>query len=126
MLTSGFSIPSNEFSGATPPSSAEINGNGTIIEPNLSNSFTLLQKQILVNTIEHYNITRSELNSIFTESYSSSQEMTNAGAYYGTKYLIIQNINDFIGNVTNDVILALGGSNGTGDNPQFAVEKPPT
>ncbi len=144
MLISGFSIPSNEFSGATPPSSAEINGNGTIIEPNPSNTFTLLEKQILVNTIQHYNITTSELNSIFTDidtnqlnmyeiidkmnngSYSTSQEMTNAGAFYGTKYLIIQNINDFIGNVTTDVILALGGSNGTGDNPNFAVPKSPT
>ena len=144
MLTNGFSKPSNEFSGATPPSSAEINGNGTIIEPNPSNTFTLLQKQILVNTIQHYNITTSELNSIFSDidtnqlnmyqiidkmnngSYSSSQEMTNAGAYYGTKYLIFLDINDFIDNVTNDVILALGGSNGTGDNPQFAVGKPPT
>jgi len=144
MLTSGFSKPSNEFSGATPPSSAEINGNGTIIEPNASNTFTLIEKQILVNTIQHYNITTSEINSIFTDidtnqlnmyqiidkmnngSYSSSQEMTNAGAYYGTKYLIFLDINDFIGNVTSDVILALGGSNGTGDNPQFAVGKPPT
>ncbi len=144
MLTSGFSKPSNEVSGATPPTSAEINGNGTIVEPNANNSFSLLEKQILVNTIQHYDITTSELNSIFTDidtnqlnmyqiidkmnngTYSSSQEMTNAGAYYGTKYLIILDINDFIGNVTTDVILALGGSNGTGDDPQFGVEKPPT
>jgi hypothetical protein len=144
MLTSGFSKPSNEFSGATPPSSAEINGNGTIVEPGSTNTFSLLEKQIFTNTIQHYNITTSELGSIFTDidtnqlnlyqiidkmnngSYSSSQEMTNAGAYYGTKYLIFLDVNDFIGNVTTDVILALGGSNGTGDNPNFAAEKPPT
>jgi hypothetical protein len=52
-------------------------------------------------------------------SYSSSQAMKNAGAYYGTKYLIFQNVNDFIGNVTDDVVIALGGSNGTGDTPNF-------
>lgn len=144
MLTSGFSKPSNEFSGATPPSSAEINGNGTIIEPGSTNTFSLLEKQIFTNTIQHYNITTSELGLIFTDidtnelnlyqiidkmnngSYSSSQGMTNAGAFYGTKYLIFLDVNDFIGNVTNDVRLALGGSNGTGDNPNFAVEKTPT
>ena len=144
MLTSGFSKTSSEFSGATPPTSAEIVGNGTLLEPNPTNTFTLLQKQVFTNTIQHYNITTSELGLIFTDidtnqlnlyqiidkmndgSYSTSQEMTNAGAFYGTKYLIFQNINDFLGNVTDNVIIAHGGSNGTGDDPTHGVPKTPT
>ncbi len=140
----GFSSPSQVATGATPPSSTTINTNGTIIEPNPSNTLSLLNKQIFTNTIEHYNVTTTELGLVFTDidtnqlnlyeiidkmnngSYSSSQEMRNAGAFYGTKYLIFQDINDFLGNVTSDVIIALGGSNGTGDNPEFGVEPPET
>jgi len=142
MIPNGFSKPSIEFSGATPPTSANLNTQGAILEPNPTNTFSLTEKQVFTNTVEHYNITTTELGQIFTDvdtnqlnlyqiivkmndgSYSSSQEMSNAGAYYGNKYLIFLNINHFLGNVTDDVILALGGSNGTGDNPQFGVEPP--
>ena len=138
----GFSSASKVITGATPPSSTTINSNGTVIEPSASNSLSLLDKQIFTHTVEHYNITTAEVGQIFTDidtnqlnlyeiidkmnngSYSSSQEMRNAGAFYGTKYLLFQDISDFIGNVTQNVVIALGGSNGTGDNPNFGVDPP--
>ncbi len=133
MITSGFAKPSVEFSGATPPSSAILNTNGSTIEPNPTNIFSTLERQVFAQTIEHYNVDSTTIGLIITDievnelnlfqiidkmnngTYDSSQTMKNAGAYYGSKYLLFQNANDFIGNVTSDVVLALGGSNGTGN-----------
>lgn len=144
MIPSGFAKTSIEVSGATPPSSTDLNGNGTTVEPNPSNTFTQLQKEVLVNTVRHFDISMTERNQIFTDidtnglnmyqiidkmnngSYSASQEIKNAGAYYGNKYLDLLNISDFINEITDDVRLALGGSNGTGDDPTLGVPKSPT
>jgi len=138
----GFSTPSQIFTGATPPSTATINSNGTVIEPNANNSFDLETKQIFAFTIEHFNPTQNVVTIIFRDidtnqlnvfqiidkmnngTYGSSQAIKNAGAFYGAKYIEFQNVNDFIGNVTTDTVLALGGSNGTGDNPLFNEATP--
>lgn len=135
MLPSGFTLSSKEFTGSTPPSTSTLNTQGVIIEPDANNSFTVLDKDTFTQTVEHYNLSPATVQLIITDidvnglnayeiivkmndgSYDLSQEMSNVGAFYGNKYLIFSDIDNFIGNVTNDVILSLGGSNGTGDNP---------
>jgi len=140
-LPSGYSQPSVEFSGATPPTTAELNTQGAIIEPNATNTFTKLQKEIFSQTIEHFNVDTSLVGLIITDidandlnayqvinkindgSYGASQELENAGAYYGTRYLELGNITNFLQIITDEIREALGGSNGTGNNPNHGVPK---
>jgi len=140
MLPSGFSKPSMVFSGATPPSSSEINTNGTVLEPNPSNTFTKEQREIFAQTLEHFSVPSTTVGLVITDmevnelnayesidkmnngSYSAGQEIKNAGAYYGTRYIEISDITQFLLDITDEIIIALGGSNGTGNNPQFGVE----
>ena len=138
-LPSGYSKPSPEFSGATPPTSTELNTQGAILEANPTNSFTLIQKQIFSQTTEGFNLNTASIRLIMDDIeinnlnayqiidkmkngvYDSTQKMKNAGAFYGTEYLQYNNLDFFIGNITSDVISALGGSNGLGDNPNHGV-----
>ncbi len=144
MLSSGFSKPSIQFSGATPPSSTELNTEGATVEPSANNSFTKEQREIFVQTTEHFNIPHSIIALIITDietnqlnafetidkmnngSYGVSQQVENAGAYYGTRYIEIGDISQFLQIITDEIRVALGGSNGTGDNPNFGVIPPET
>ncbi len=137
----GFSKPSPESTGSTPPSTSSLTGNGTIIEPNANNSFTQNQKEIFAQTTEHYSLDRVSLNLIITDiednnlnayeiinkmidgSYDGTLEMINAGSFYANKYIIYQDMNIFFGNITNDVILGLDDSSDDGNVPKTVDEE---
>jgi len=138
MLPSGFASPSFAITGATPPSSTDLNGNGTILEPNASNSFTKLQKEFFASNVEFYNITRASRTAINTDiftnefnayqvidkmingTYDSTQQMANLGAYYGNKYLEKLDLTTFLIEIEDEVRLAISG-NQTSDDPNHGV-----
>jgi len=140
MIPSGFTIPSDPITGSTPPSSVNLVGNGTTVEPSANNSFTKEQKEIFSQTIEHYNVDSATIQLIIDDidanqlnayqvidkinngSYGSSQQLKNAGSLYGIKYLEDLDITVFLQGIYNEIITALGNSNGTGNNPEFGVE----
>ena len=135
----GISNPSITIKGATPPTTTELRSFGTVLEPNPLNSFTTIERQIFAQTIENYNIPSNFVNLVINDmeinrlnayqsidkmnngSYGVSQELKNAGAYYGTRYIEINNISQFLQKISDEIILARGGSNGTGNNPLHGV-----
>ena len=130
------------ITGATPPSIATLNLQGASLEPSATNSFSASQRIIFAQTTEHYIIDKVKVRTIIDDitvnrlpayqiigkmldgTYDNSQKMKNLGSFYATKYLGYGNVNTFLNSITQDTVLALGGSNGAGDNPQHGVPKP--
>ncbi len=141
LVGGGFSSASETLIGSTPPSSATINTDGVVIEPNPTNTISTLNRQVFSQTVEHFNVTSTSLAIIITDietnefnlyqiidkmnngTYDNTQQMRNAGSFYANKYLIFADVNNFLNNITFDVIDSLGGSNGTGDNPNFGLPR---
>lgn len=135
-----FTNPSDILQGATPPSIQSIIGNGTTIEPNSTNSLTKQQKETFSQTIEHFNVTSSIIDQVITDieinklntyqvivkmingTYGSEQRILDTGAYYGTRYVEQGNVTQFLNLVDYEVKIALGNSNGTGDNTNIGVK----
>ncbi len=134
MIPSGFSQPGVVFEGATPPTEADLDTQGATIEPSANNSFTSLQRQDFVQTVELYNLNETtvllitddmEINQLnayesilkmINGTYDSSQELLNVGSFYGTSYLELSDVNQFLGNITDAIRNATGNTNEGDDN----------
>ena len=121
-ITNGFALPSLTLTGATPPSTSNLNGNGTVLEPNSTNSFTVLETGVIAQTIELFNVNSSSMQLILNDidsqklntyqiinkmnngSYDNTSKMRNAGAFYGNIYLELLDIDQFISDIANRII----------------------
>jgi len=128
---------SNELTVAIAPSQATIQTQGAILEPGSLNSLTNEQRQIFAQTTEHFKIDPFKVKQIIDDleinqvnayevilkmlngTFDNSGKMKNLGSFYAKKYLDISDVNQFLQQLADDSVLALGGSNGTGDNPNF-------
>ncbi len=143
MIPNGFSKAGLEFEGATPPSEATLDTQGAIIEPSANNAFTFLQRQEFVQTVELYNLNNATIQLIFDDietnqlnayesilkminaTYDSSQELKNVGAFYGTKYLEISDVDQFLTIITDSIRNATGATT-EGDNHRAGYNDAPT
>ncbi len=121
-ITNGFALPSLTLTGATPPSTLNLNGNGTILESNSTNSFTVLESGVIAQTIELFNVNSTSMQLILNDidsqklnayqiinkmnngSYDNTSKMRNAGAFYGNIYLEILDIDQFISDIADRII----------------------
>ena len=121
-ITNGFALPSLTLTGATPPSTLNLNGNGTILESNSTNSFTVLESGVIAQTIELFNVNSTSMQLILNDidsqklnayqiinkmnngSYDNTSKMRNAGAFYGNIYLEILDIDQFISDIAQRII----------------------
>lgn len=133
------SKPSNEFTGVVNIDQTDLTAKGVILEPNPTNSFNKLQKEIVVQTVELFNVDPSIIDLMINDvenvklnayeiikkmldgSYGSSDELKNAGAFYGQFYIDENNISKFLSDIQEKAKIANGGSNGAGDSPENGV-----
>lgn len=123
-------IPSNIYSGISSIDLVKLDSVGKSLEPDPENKFSIDDSQIIAQTIELFNVNTQSMDTIINDininklnayqiiekmndgSYDNSQEMKNAGAFYGGIYLESNDITQFILIIQEKTRVAIEGSTG--------------
>lgn len=77
---------------------------------------------LMINDVENVKLNAYEIiKKMLDGSYGSSDELKNAGAFYGQFYIDENNISKFLSDIQEKAKIANGGSNGAGDSPENGV-----
>ncbi len=134
-----FSIPSNVISGVASINEPQLINTGQIIEPQPNNNFNKRDRETIVQNMELFDVPRPMVNQIIDDMeinrlnayqiiqkminavYGNSDELRNAGTFYGQNYIDTNNLSTFVTEIENKARSASGGTDGEGDNPLHAV-----
>jgi hypothetical protein len=127
-------IPSNVFSGVSSIDLTTLDSVGKTVEPDPANTFSTFDVDIIAQTIELFNVNTNSMDLIILDikqsklnayeiitkmsdgSYDATDEMKNAGAFYGSIYLESNDISKFISIIQEETRIAVDGSSGLGVN----------
>ena len=137
----GIGIPSATITIVTNIDPFFLESTGQTVEPNATNNFSKLEIEMIAQTVELFELDPASVDLIIADldtnqlnayeviekmndgSYDSSQEMLNAGLFYGGFYIDLNDLDEFTTEIEELAKDATGGSGGSGDDSQHGVEQ---
>ena len=135
----GTGKPSNEVSGVASVDTTVLDSAGKTLEPDAQNKFSKEESEVISQTIEMFNVQPDIIDTIISDldsnkinayqviekmldgSYGTDQELIDAGKFYGANYIDTNDLQKFLKELEKKVAIAIGGSDGKGDNPRHGI-----